>query len=75
MQHALLDMYAAFGTPQTVSALDQEGLRDGESIVCDYLEHGEVRIAFDLHDRRARDHIVARFPSPLDGCRTIPWLF
>ncbi len=44
----LLDAeYAAVGQPAAGSALDQLGLRDGASIVHDYLSHGEMGLAFE----------------------------
>jgi hypothetical protein len=35
------------GVPLPYSALDQAGLLDGETIVLDYLRHGEAGIAFE----------------------------
>ena len=40
--------FAAVGqSPEPGSALDQQGLRDGASIVADYLRHGEFGIALE----------------------------
>lgn len=36
-----------FGVPEPDSSLDQAGLRDGESIVLDYLRHGEAGVALE----------------------------
>lgn len=35
------------GPPEACSALDQAGLRDGDSIVSDYLDHNEPGLAFE----------------------------
>ncbi len=45
---ALLDeLYRQTPEPNADSPLDQAGLRDGASVVQDYLEHGELEVAFE----------------------------
>ncbi len=45
---ALLDeLYRRTPKPASDSPLDQAGLRDGASVVRDYLEHGEPGVAFE----------------------------
>jgi len=46
-QALLDDLYRQTPEPASDSPLNQAGLRDGVSIVRDYLEHGEAGVAFE----------------------------
>ena len=46
-QHQLDQLYGEVVEVESGSALDQAGLRDGRSIVEDYLKYGENGLAFD----------------------------
>jgi hypothetical protein len=46
-QGLLDELYRQTPEPASGSALDQAGLRDGASIIRDYLEHGEAGLAFE----------------------------
>ena len=46
-QALLDDLYRATPKPADDSPLSQAGLREGDSIIRDYLEHGEAGVAFE----------------------------
>ena len=47
VQTQLDELYRRTPEPPPDSPLDQAGLRDGATIVRDYLEHGEAGLAFE----------------------------